>query len=111
MKIINKLNKIYEYRKTLVSITVVYNLVSAVIKLLLILQSGIKSIALVGDAFYFIIARFEECGGLGRTSVRWAKTNFDEKCRATPDTFFDQNMGETFLTVSTVRRPRFGRTG
>ena len=37
MKIINKLNKIYEYRKTLVSITVVYNLVSAVIKLLLIL--------------------------------------------------------------------------
>ena len=32
MKIINKLNKIYEYRKTLVSITVVYNLVSAVIK-------------------------------------------------------------------------------
>ena len=40
MKTINKLNKIYEYRKTLVSITVVYNLVSAVIKLLLILQNG-----------------------------------------------------------------------
>ena len=30
-----------------------------------------------------------------RTSVRWAKTNFDEKRRLLPTLFFDQNMGKS----------------